>query len=176
MREGLILAVRPRPGHRTQGILELAGRTLPCALGRSGVAALKREGDGATPIGSWPLREVFYRPDRGPRPTTGVAVRALRPDDGWCDTPFDANYNRNVRLPYDGRTESMWRDDHLYDIVVMLGYNDCPRVQGAGSAIFMHLAREGYRPTQGCVALARRDLEFVLRLCGPGSVVAVAGI
>lgn len=136
--------------------------------------AMKREGDGATPLGRWPLREVFYRPDRVARPRTLLPARALRPGDGWCDTPFDANYNRNVRLPYGERTESMWREDHLYDIVVMLGYNDLPRVQGAGSAIFMHLAREEYAPTEGCVALARRDLELVLRLCGPGSVLEIS--
>lgn len=149
---------------------------LPCALGRSGVTALKREGDGATPLGRWALRAVFYRPDRVARPRTLLPVRALRRDDGWCDTPFDANYNRNVRLPYGERTESMWREDHLYDIVVMLGYNDRPRVHGAGSAIFMHLARDGYTPTEGCIALKRHDLEMLLLRCGPGSVVAVAGI
>lgn len=169
VREGTVLIVRARPGCRHNGLLRIGARTLPCALGNSGIAALKREGDGAAPLGRWQLRRVFYRPDRVARPRTALPVRALRRDDGWCDTPGDRNYNRAIRLPYPTQSELMWRDDHLYDLVVELGYNDMPRARGRGSAIFMHLARENYGPTEGCVALARGDMAYLLERCGPGT-------
>jgi L,D-peptidoglycan transpeptidase YkuD (ErfK/YbiS/YcfS/YnhG family) len=89
-------------------------------------------------------------------------VRVIKPDDGWCDAVGDRNYNRRVRHPYPASAERLWRQDALYDVIVVLDHNRQPRVQGAGSAIFMHLARPGYRPTEGCVALARRHLLLVL--------------
>jgi L,D-peptidoglycan transpeptidase YkuD (ErfK/YbiS/YcfS/YnhG family) len=168
--------VRPRPGSGgKQAILQVGGARLNCALGRSGIAAVKREGDGATPRGRWALRAVHYRPDRVARPRTLLPVRALGPKDGWCEDPADRNYNRRVRLPDGGGTESMWRQDHLYDLVVELGYNDRPRRRGAGSAIFMHLARPGYAPTEGCVALSRHDLQMLLARCRPGSAIEIVG-
>jgi L,D-peptidoglycan transpeptidase YkuD (ErfK/YbiS/YcfS/YnhG family) len=119
---------------------------------------LKHEGDGATPIGRWPVREVFYRSDRMRRPQTRLKTTAIRPRDGWCDAPGDRNYNRAVALPYPASAETLWREDRLYDLVLVLGYNDRPRIQGRGSAVFLHLAAEGgLAPTAGCVALRRRD-------------------
>ncbi len=138
---------------------------VPCALGKSGVvpAAQKREGDLATPAGTWPLRRLHYRPDRFDQaPRTVLPVHAMAPTDGWCDAPDDPLYNRPVPLPHPTSTESMWRDDHLYDLVVELGYNDAPPVPGKGSAIFFHLARENYLPTEGCVAVTRADMERIL--------------
>jgi L,D-peptidoglycan transpeptidase YkuD (ErfK/YbiS/YcfS/YnhG family) len=139
---------------------------MPCALGRGGRRALKREGDGATPIGHWPLREVFYRADRVARPQTILSVKTLRPDDGWCDDPRDRNYNRRVRLPYAAGHERLWREDRLYDLIVVLGYNDIPRVRGRGSAIFMHMATPGLAPTEGCIALREADLRRLLMFAG----------
>lgn len=173
IRERTNLVLRPRPGNTRQGFLVLGRRVMPCALGRSGLLARKREGDGGTPLGTWRLMEVRYRPDRVARPVTGLPVRALRPDDGWCDAAGDRNYNRAITLPYPASAEAMWRDDHLYDIVVVLDHNTRPRARGLGSAVFMHLAREGYQPTQGCVALSRHDMEFLLSQCGTGSALAV---
>jgi L,D-peptidoglycan transpeptidase YkuD (ErfK/YbiS/YcfS/YnhG family) len=146
-----------------------------CALGRSGVlpAADKWEGDGATPLGTWPLLRVLYRPDRGEAPVTRLPVQAIAPDDGWCDAPTDVNYNRPVTLPYPASCERMWREDELYDIVCILGHNDDPPVPGLGSAIFLHVAKPGYPPTEGCVALARADLEALLALAGPGDALAI---
>ena len=142
--------------------LTLGGLTFPCALGRAGCRARKREGDGATPIGLWRVRAVLYRPDRVRRPRTHLPVRAIRPHDGWCDAPADRNYNRPVRHPYPASAERLWRADELYDVVVVLGYNDRPRVRGRGSAIFMHVAKPGYAPTEGCIALARAHLLRLL--------------
>lgn len=150
------------------------GRDMRCALGPAGVAADKREGDGATPAGRFPLRRVLYRSDRRAAPRTVLAARPLAPDDGWCDDPADARYNRPVRLPYPASAEALWRDDHIYDLVVVLGYNDDPVVAGRGSAVFLHLARPGFAPTAGCVALAEADLERVLAECDASTRLCVA--
>ena len=161
---------------REDGGFELAGRTVRCALGRAGVvsAADKREGDGASPAGIWPIRRVLFRPDRVPTPRTALGIVAIAASDGWCDAPGDVAYNRPVPLPYPASCEALWRDDRLYDLVVVLGYNDDPPVPGLGSAIFLHLAKDGYPPTEGCVALARADLEALLALARPSDAVEIA--
>jgi L,D-peptidoglycan transpeptidase YkuD (ErfK/YbiS/YcfS/YnhG family) len=150
------------------------GRRMRCALGRSGIRIAKREGDGATPAGTYALRQVLYRPDRVPPPPTLLPVRALRPSDGWCDAPADAAYNRPVQLPYPGRAEALWRADAIYDLVVVLGYNDDPVTPGLGSAIFLHLARTDFAATEGCIALAHDDLASVIAAADGGSRVVVA--
>lgn len=147
------------------GFLAWQGKRYRCALGRGGVTTDKREGDGATPAGSFPLRRVLYRSGRLPRPATGLPVARLTPQDGWCDHPTDPSYNQQVRLPYEARCERLWRDDARYDVIVVLGYNDAPVVPGRGSAIFLHVAPRNYVPTEGCVALARADLLDVLEGC-----------
>ncbi len=151
------------PGAST-GFLHFGGIAYRCALGRSGVvhAAAKREGDGATPAGLLALRRVFYRPDRLPAPACAVPVAPLAENAGWCDAPADPVYNRFVMLPHAASHERLWRDDATYDVIGVLGWNDAPTRPGAGSAIFLHLARDSYTPTEGCVALNRSDLLAVL--------------
>ena len=146
-----------------------------CAIGRSGMvaAADKREGDGASPLGVWPLRRVLYRPDREPAPKTGLPVAALKPDDGWCDAPGDPAYNRPVRLPYPASAEQMWREDGVYDLIVILGHNDDPPVSPMGSAIFLHLMQPDGAPTAGCVALRRADMLDLLARARPGDALAI---
>ncbi len=156
------------------GMVSYGSLRLPCAIGRGGRRALKREGDGATPIGTWRFRQVFYRPDRLLPPCSAAPVRPLRPDMAWCDVNGDRNYNRLVRLPYPVLDERLWRDDHLYDVCVVLGYNDFPRTQGLGSAIFMHLAREGYGPTAGCIALSLPDILKLLGATPPPNAITIA--
>jgi L,D-peptidoglycan transpeptidase YkuD (ErfK/YbiS/YcfS/YnhG family) len=155
----------------SDGWLEWPGGRVRCALGPSGVkpAAEKREGDGATPAGAFPIRRVLYRPDRGGAPKTALPVKALERDDGWCEVPGDPNYNKPIKLPYPASAESMWREDHLYDLVVVIGHNDDPVVPGLGSAVFFHLARPDYSPTQGCFAVSRPDMEKILAVLEPGS-------
>jgi len=155
------------------GEVQCENRTYRCALGRGGVRVDKREGDGATPVGRFPLRRVLYRPDRLSAPRTRLPVAPLASDDGWCDDPADSQYNRPVRLPYAGRHEELWRTDALYDVIVVIGHNDAPVIAGMGSAIFMHLAGANYQPTQGCIALARQDLLELLAQLGPGDGVDV---
>ena len=154
---------------------EIAGRRFRCAVGRGGLTGEKREGDGATPIGAWPLRRLHYRPDRLDPPKTDVPLRPIRADDGWCDDPTDAAYNRLIKLPYPAGHEVLWREDALYDLVGELGYNDAPPRPGAGSAIFLHVARPDYGPTEGCVALAKPELLEVVVLLRPDSRVVVKG-
>ncbi len=146
---------------------------LRCALGRSGLKADKREGDGATPIGVWPMRRLLYRADRVGLPATRLSSASIGPEDGWCDDPSDPAYNRPVPLPYPARAERLWRRDRLYDLLVVLGHNDDPVVPGLGSAIFLHLAPPDYGPTEGCIGLARPDLVHILAGAGPGDRVVV---
>lgn len=140
------------------------GRVLRCALGKGGVrpATEKREGDGATPAARMTLRRVLFRADRGAPPRCAVPVEPIAPQDGWCDDPAHRAYNRPVRLPFDASHETLWRADAVYDVIGVLGWNDDPVERGRGSAIFLHLARDDYRPTEGCVALGARDLRVVL--------------
>ena len=141
------------------------GNAYRCALGSAGVTARKREGDHASPMGCFVLRRVFFRPDREPAPDTLLPVQPLRPDDGWCDDPASPAYNQAVSLPFAARHEKLWRADSLYDVVVVIGHNDAPIVPGCGSAIFLHLARRDFAPTEGCIAFARDDLLAILRDC-----------
>jgi L,D-peptidoglycan transpeptidase YkuD (ErfK/YbiS/YcfS/YnhG family) len=156
------------------GMARMAGRSFRCAVGRGGVSSAKREGDGATPIGTWPLRQVLYRPDRGMRPATALQTAPLKPVDGWCDAPADPNYNRMVRHPYPASAEHLWRRDSIYNLIVVVGYNDAPVVPGKGSAIFLHIARPDYSPTAGCVAFSRRDLVTILGMLSPASRLVVS--
>jgi L,D-peptidoglycan transpeptidase YkuD (ErfK/YbiS/YcfS/YnhG family) len=141
--------------------------------GRGGVRADKREGDGASPEGIFPLLYGFYRADRIARPESGLPMTALQPNHGWVDDPADPNYNRLVTLPYAASHEEMWLADGLYDLVVVIGYNTDPVVPGRGSAIFLHVARPDFSPTAGCIAIARDTLAALLGLLGPGSTITI---
>jgi L,D-peptidoglycan transpeptidase YkuD (ErfK/YbiS/YcfS/YnhG family) len=167
------IVVRRAPGNPREGRLALAHGVRRVALGRSGAIALKREGDGATPLGRFPIRQVLYRADRMARPRTALPVRAIRAGDGWCEDQADRNYNRLVTLSSRAGVDRLMRGDHLYDLVLVLGYNDRPRVRGRGSAIFVHLARPDYSPTAGCIALIRRDLLVLLAQLRRGSAICV---
>ena len=144
------------------GFLTWQTHRVRCALGRGGVRIDKREGDGATPTGAFPLRRLLYRADRLARPVTGLPAEAIRADDGWCDDPKDPAYNRPVRLPFAASHEKLWRDDALYDLVAVIGHNDDPPVPGRGSAIFLHVASPDLAPTEGCIALPERELRALL--------------
>ena len=151
---------------------DTASLSVPCAFGRSGVSGDKREGDMASPLGVFRLRTVHWRPDRGPRPVTGLPTVPIRRDDGWCDDPAHPLYNCPVRLPFAARHETMRREDAAYDIVVTLDQNTGPVRPGAGSAVFVHLTKtlDGeMTPTEGCVALREPGLRAVLTLCAPGA-------
>ena len=151
-----------------EGLARRGDATYRCALGRGGVRRSKREGDGATPEGGMRLVEIFYRPDRIGRPATMLPVSELDPSQGWCDDPADTAYNRRVTLPYPASCERLWRDDRLYDLIAVTDYNMDPVASGAGSAIFVHVAGEGFSPTEGCIAFALDDLREILAGWRPG--------
>ena len=155
------------------GWLEYDGHLLRCALGKGGIKQDKREGDGASPAGSWPLRRVFYRPDRLAAFPCALPLSPLSPQDGWCDDPGHPDYNRPVSLPHPASCEQLWREDSVYDVIVVLAHNDDPPQPGLGSAIFMHVARPGYLPTEGCVALALPDLLWLLQRVSPTDAVVI---
>lgn len=144
------------------------------AIGPAGIAVKGGEGDNVTPIGAFAVRQIFYRADRIAKPDTTLPLRAIARDDGWCDAADDPRYNSFVKLPYPASAEHLWRDDHLYDLVAVLGYNDDPVVPGKGSAIFLHLAKPDYSPTQGCVALAYEDALAAIRQLRPGDQVVIS--
>lgn len=172
-----IFRARPDGSSPWDGRIEWDGGSARATLGKAGViaAADKREGDNRSPAGVWPIRAVLYRPDAYPDgPVTTLEARPIAPDDGWCDAPGDRAYNRPVKLPYPASAERLWRDDHVYDLVLVLGHNDDPPVAGLGSAIFLHLARDGYPGTEGCVALARADVEALLAAARPGDLIEIA--
>jgi L,D-peptidoglycan transpeptidase YkuD (ErfK/YbiS/YcfS/YnhG family) len=163
----------------TNGTLRFGGLEYPCALGRSGILDRKREGDGGTPAGLFPLREVRYRPDVfSSPPQTGLPEFPAKPTDGWCDDPEDPAYNKIVRLPYQTDAEKMWRDDHVYDLLAVIGYNDAPPIPGLGSAVFLHVARPDgdggkFLPTAGCVAVKVENLLAILARCTPATMIRI---
>jgi len=162
----MIITVTGKPG-ATIGTLTMGDISFPCALGRSGIVpnSEKREGDGATPAGRWPLRRLLYRADRLTVPQSNLPMAAITPTDGWCDDPEDPLYNQATRLPYPASAESLWREDELYNLCVVLGHNVDPIVPHKGSAIFFHVAKHDGTElcaTEGCVALPQDTILRIL--------------
>lgn len=158
---------------RAGGWLEVGGRRIDCVIGRGGRRLDKREGDGATPVGRWPLRRALYRPDRLAPISSALPVAPILPDDLWCDDPASPLYNRPTRRPFAASAEDLWRADGLYDVVVVVGHNDAPPVPDLGSAIFVHVAAPDGRPTAGCVALDRAILVDLVAAAMPGAALVV---
>lgn len=156
-----------------EGILEFNGQEYRCSLGEKGVTGDKREGDLKTPLGSFSLMECWYRADRMEAPETDLPLRIIQKDDGWCDDVKSPLYNQHVKLPFEASHEELWREDEKYDIIVTLGYNIKPLIPGKGSAIFFHIAPEGYPHTQGCVGLVKADMLKVLKDCSPQTLMRV---
>jgi len=142
--------------------LEFSGKTYRCAIGENGFTDAPEEGAKRTPLGSFALRECWYRADRGSAPITKLPLKIIREDDGWCDDPKHSSYNLHVKLPFAASHEKLWREDHAYDIIVPIGFNDTNIIAGIGSAIFLHLAKPGYPPTLGCVAVSLEDMKEIL--------------
>jgi len=155
--------------------LEFGGKRYRCAVGANGFTGTPREGGKATPLGTYPLRECWYRADRIAKPKTKLPLRVIEENDGWCDDPTQHDYNRHVKLPFCGSHENLFREEHTYDIIVPIGFNDGPVEPGKGSAIFFHLARHGYSPTLGCVAVSLPDMQEILPLLSPDSRIHIEG-
>jgi len=155
--------------------LSFEDQTIACAIGRSGAcpADQKREGDGYTPLGRWPIRTVLFRPGHSaPSPQLKLPWRWIGTQDGWSDDPVDPCYNRPICLPHPFSAEALIRDDPLYDVIILLGHNDRPPKPGHGSAIFFHIWNDA-KPTEGCVAIARSNMDDLLPKLAPGDVMDI---
>lgn len=167
------IVVRARPGNPSQGLLVAGGTVFPCALGKGGISANKREGDGATPLGRMRILSGYFRADQVAARRTKLAMKPISAGLGWCEVPDDRNYNRPVRIPYAVSHETMRRQDRLYDYCLVMDWNIVPRRRGRGSAIFFHLARPGFTPTQGCVAVTAKVMARLLPLLSDRTVLEV---
>ncbi|MGV7215321.1 L,D-transpeptidase family protein [Bradyrhizobium sp. UFLA05-112] len=161
------IRVRASAGNPRRGWLTAGPLTIPVALGRGGIRADKREGDGGTPKGSFRPRQLWWRGDRHNRPQTFLPTRAIQPDDAWCEDPADRHYNRPIRRGAGQGGDRLTRADHLYDFIVEIDHNTRPRIPGRGSAVFLHLARDNFGPTAGCVSMRQAAMVQLLRRLGP---------
>jgi L,D-peptidoglycan transpeptidase YkuD (ErfK/YbiS/YcfS/YnhG family) len=168
-----LVRVNRAAGNPRRGWLTADGWTIPVALGRGGIKANKREGDGATPRGSFRLRRLWWRADRHPRPPTSLPAQRIGADDGWCENPTDRHYNRPVKVSSQSNADRLKRKDDLYDFIIEIDHNTRPRVAGRGSAVFIHAARQGFAPTAGCVALELNSLRRLLTRLGPRTRIVV---
>jgi len=168
-----LVRVHAAAGDRRRGWLVAGGLAVPVALGRGGIKANKREGDGATPGGRFRLRRLWWRPDRGSRPPTLLPTRRIRADDAWCEDPADRRYNRAFRLSPRAAGDRLWRQDRLYDLIIEIDHNTRPRIAGRGSAVFIHVARSGLAPTAGCIGLSAAALRRLLARTGPRTEMSV---
>jgi L,D-peptidoglycan transpeptidase YkuD (ErfK/YbiS/YcfS/YnhG family) len=167
------ITVRRKPGDSTRGWLIAGMLALPVALGRGGIKANKREGDGGTPRGAFRLRQLWWRADKHPRPATALPVQRITPTDGWCEDPADRRYNRPIKVPANASADRLARKDNLYDFIIEIDHNTRPRVAGRGSAVFIHAARQGFAPTAGCVALEINTLRRIVSRLGPRTRIVV---
>src|ERR1700682_3590188 len=158
---------RPAAGDPRRGWLTAGGRAVAVALGRGGIKANKREGDGGTPKGTFPPRPVWWSGHRQPRPRTFLPIRAIGPEDAWCEDPASRHYNQPVRRDRTEGGDRLQRDDHLYDFTIEIDHNRSPRIAGRGSAVFLHLARENFGPTAGCVSMTKSAMLRLLQRLGP---------
>jgi L,D-peptidoglycan transpeptidase YkuD (ErfK/YbiS/YcfS/YnhG family) len=165
--------VHASAGDRRRGWLMAGPRAIPVALGRAGIIANKREGDGGTPKGIFRPRRLWWRADRHPRPQTFLPVRAIRRDDAWCEDPASRHYNRPVKLGTDEGGDRLTRDDHLYDFIIEIDHNTRPRIAGRGSAVFLHLARANFSPTAGCVSMTKSAMLQLLWQIGPDTKIII---
>jgi L,D-peptidoglycan transpeptidase YkuD (ErfK/YbiS/YcfS/YnhG family) len=168
-----VIRIRAAAGDPRRGWLTAGGQTIPVALGRGGIKANKREGDGGTPRGTFRPRQVWWRGDRHCRPRTLLPVRAIRPEDAWCEDPQSRHYNQPVRLDRDHGGDRLTRDDRLYDFIIEIDHNHSPRIAGRGSAVFLHLAREDFSPTAGCVSMTKSAMLHLLARLGPQTRIVI---
>lgn len=168
-----LIRIHAAAGDPRRGWLTADGRTIPVALGRGGIKANKREGDGGTPRGRFRPLKLWWRADRHPRPRTFLPVRAIRPEDAWCEDPASRHYNQPLRLDRSAGGDRLRRDDHLYDFIVEIDHNASPRIAGRGSAVFLHLARIDFSPTAGCVSMTKSAMLQLLRRLGPQTRIVI---
>jgi L,D-peptidoglycan transpeptidase YkuD (ErfK/YbiS/YcfS/YnhG family) len=165
--------VRAAAGNPCRGWLVAGPLAIPVALGRGGIIANKREGDGGTPKGTFRPTRLWWRADRHPRPSTFLPVRAIRGEDAWCEDPASRHYNRPTQVDREGGGDRLSRADHLYDFIIEIDHNTSPRITGRGSAVFLHLARANFSPTAGCISMTKSAMRHLLRQIGPETKIII---
>ena len=135
---------------------------LKCSVGKSGIRSQKKEGDFATPKGKFKLGLLYYRKDRIKLPKCKIIKKIIKKNTGWCDDSKSRKYNREISFPFKYRAEKLYRKDKIYDLLIVIKYNYKPTIKKKGSAIFLHLADKKYKPTKGCVAIAKKDFMKIL--------------
>jgi L,D-peptidoglycan transpeptidase YkuD (ErfK/YbiS/YcfS/YnhG family) len=168
-----LVRIRAAAGDRSRGWLTAGGQTIKVALGRGGIRANKHEGDGGTPQGTFRPRRLWWRADRHPRPSTFLPVRAITPEDAWCEDGASRHYNQPLRLSAKDGGDRLRRDDHLYDFIIEIDHNTKPRIAGRGSAVFLHLARKDFSPTAGCVSMTRSAMLRLIKRLGPETKIVI---
>ncbi len=169
-----LVRVYQSPISRSRGLLVAGKIRIPCALGRTGLKHDKREGDGKSPIGVFHLHRLWWRDDKILHPTCGLKKRRIRKIDGWCDDVNSFHYNKPVQRGSSFSHEEMLRQDHVYDFVIEIGCNMTPIKRGRGSAIFLHLARDNFEPTAGCVAVPPAKIARLLAVIGPKTRIKIS--
>jgi L,D-peptidoglycan transpeptidase YkuD (ErfK/YbiS/YcfS/YnhG family) len=165
--------VRRKPGHKTKAIVQAGPLRCHAAIGRSGITSIKREGDGATPRATMRLLSGFFRADKCCRIKTLLPLKSIRADMLWCDAPAHACYNQLVKAPFKPSHECMKRNDRLYDVCLVMDWNVSSKRRGKGSAIFFHIAKPDYSPTEGCIVISPADMRRLLPYLSPATTVTV---
>lgn len=161
------ITIRTAAGNRQRGWLQLDGRAIPVALGRGGIRTDKREGDGGTPRGVFHPVRLWWRADRHARPRTALPARRITAADAWSEDPTERRYNQPIQIRDGESGDRLKREDHLYDFIIEIDHNTRPTIPGRGSAVFLHLARDNFAATAGCVGMRREAMLRLLARLGP---------
>lgn len=144
------------------GYLKYKDIKFKCALGKSGIGKKRIEGDNITPKGTFKIIKIYYRKDRIKKINSIFKLIEIKKDMGWCDDPESKKYNQLIKLPSKYRHEKLFRNDKIYDLIIVLNYNMSPVIKNKGSAIFIHIAKNNYNKTKGCIALKKKDLIEII--------------
>jgi len=147
---------------KKSGYLKYKNFKFQCALGESGIKEKIKEGDNVTPKGIFKITRIYYRPDKIKKIISPINIIKIKKNMGWCDDPTSNSYNKEIKLPTKFGYEKLYRKDHIYDLIAVISYNLNPIIKGKGSAIFLHIAKKKFSPTQGCIALKKKDLLLLL--------------
>ena len=157
-----------------KNILIYKGYKLKCSVGKSGTTKSKKEGDLATPVGLFKLGNLYYRSDRNRPIKSGLQKKIIKKNMGWCDDIKSKKYNKEIRFPFKFKAEKLYREDRIYDIFINIKYNQTPIVKGKGSAIFLHLANQKYKPTKGCIAIKKKHFLKILPYINRKTKIAIS--
>jgi L,D-peptidoglycan transpeptidase YkuD (ErfK/YbiS/YcfS/YnhG family) len=150
---------------KKSGYLKYKNLKFRCALGKAGVKKKEKEGDNITPKGIFKIMRMYYRPDKIQNIKTAIKKIKIKKNMAWCDDPSSPLYNQQIVLPNKFSNEKLYRKDSLYDLVLVLNYNTNPIIKNRGSAIFVHVAKNSYKKTRGCIALKKKHLiELISRV------------